>query len=339
MDNKLIDIIIPAYNAHSTIMKTLSSIACQTMSDKCKITIVNDAGENYREIVNYFSKQLDIEEIGYSINGGPGVARQYGIDNTNCPFIMFADADDTLNGSVAIELFLGTMKKYPKCKLVISDFVEQFYRAGETEVVIQPYTKNMIWVFGKLYSREFIQKNNIRFNNTRSNEDVGFNMLFELCLPNIDEEEVVYLPERLYCWQYNKNSITRLNNAEYTYNGNMPGYVENCIYAIRLAEKINPFNEKINDKKVDIMTNLYFLYTHISTMSEEHKKQNAKACVRYYNEIFKEISDKFKEGELKAKFIKSCDEKISMLLGVYPEMTFSQFYTAIRSAPYEPENN
>ena len=55
MDNKLIDIIIPAYNAHKTIVKTLSSIACQTVVDKCKVTIVNDAGYNYADIVESFN--------------------------------------------------------------------------------------------------------------------------------------------------------------------------------------------------------------------------------------------------------------------------------------------
>lgn len=34
MEKRLIDIIIPAYNAHNTLSKALSSIAMQTMSNK-----------------------------------------------------------------------------------------------------------------------------------------------------------------------------------------------------------------------------------------------------------------------------------------------------------------
>ena len=43
---KQIDIIIPAYNAHNTIDKALASIACQNISDKIKVTIVNDCSPN-----------------------------------------------------------------------------------------------------------------------------------------------------------------------------------------------------------------------------------------------------------------------------------------------------
>lgn len=38
----MIDVIIPAYNSHSTIIRTLSSIAMQLNRDELKVTIVND---------------------------------------------------------------------------------------------------------------------------------------------------------------------------------------------------------------------------------------------------------------------------------------------------------
>ena len=58
-----IDIIIPAYNAHDTLNKTLMSIAIQTYKDY-KVTIVNDCSVNdYKDLVKHYSKYFNIEEI------------------------------------------------------------------------------------------------------------------------------------------------------------------------------------------------------------------------------------------------------------------------------------
>lgn len=334
--NKSIDIIIPAYNAHKTIIKTLGSILSQTVIDKCKVTIVNDCGNNYNDIVKSFSQYIDINEITMPENGGPGVARQVGIDNTSCSYITFIDADDTLYGAIALEILLGTMQMYGHCNLAMGNFVEQTY---QPLLVMVPSPKNMVWIFGKMYKREYLEKNNIRFNETRSNEDAGFNLLFDLCLPNEFEDEVVELNEILYCWHFNENSITRINGNEYSYNQNLPGYVDNMIYAIKGAEARNPENSKINDKKIDVMVNLYFLYCKLATINPEFKVHYLKQCVRYYNEVLKEYEDTLPIQELGEKLSASSDKRIGLLKGVIQELTLFQFLNAIRGAKYEREAN
>lgn len=67
----MIDVIIPAYNAHSTIVRTLSSIAMQLNRNELKVTIVNDGGEGYEDLVNLFKPILDVQEISYKENRGP----------------------------------------------------------------------------------------------------------------------------------------------------------------------------------------------------------------------------------------------------------------------------
>lgn len=58
----MIDIIIPAYNAHKTIGQTIDSIVGQTYKDKIKITIVNDKSEkNYKEFIDKYSPIIEIE--------------------------------------------------------------------------------------------------------------------------------------------------------------------------------------------------------------------------------------------------------------------------------------
>ena len=50
----MIDVIIPAYNSHDTIIRTLSSIAMQLNKNELKVTIVNDGGKDYSDIVKTF---------------------------------------------------------------------------------------------------------------------------------------------------------------------------------------------------------------------------------------------------------------------------------------------
>lgn len=91
----MIDVIIPAYNSQDTIIKTLSSIAMQLNKNELVVTIVNDGGKDYKDIVETFSKIINVKEIGYEVNRGPGYARQYGVEHTKEDFITFIDADDT----------------------------------------------------------------------------------------------------------------------------------------------------------------------------------------------------------------------------------------------------
>lgn len=111
MKNK-IDIIIPAYKAQKTILRTLSSIAEQTILPDLTVTIVNDCcpNGNYSEFVNLFKPYMNIREIQLPENGGPGVARQYGIDNTNNEFFTCIDADDTFCGATALEILREGIK-------------------------------------------------------------------------------------------------------------------------------------------------------------------------------------------------------------------------------------
>jgi glycosyltransferase involved in cell wall biosynthesis len=104
--NKNIDVIIPAYNVPDNVLfRCLASIACQDIVSELKITIVDDAStkQNYEIVANNFKSIMDIDILRYETNGGPGVARQYGIDHTSNGYLTFIDADDTFNGAFALK--------------------------------------------------------------------------------------------------------------------------------------------------------------------------------------------------------------------------------------------
>ena len=298
--NNLIDVIIPAYNVPDNILfRCLASIACQDIVSDLEVTIVDDASteQNYAEVAKHFEDILKINILRYDINGGPGVARQYGIDHTSNGYMTFIDADDTFNGAFALKALRNSIEMnngmYIMSVGVFDEVHEANLQPGDGPVLM-PHERDLIWMFGKMYKRSFIDRYNIRFHETsRANEDNGFNTLIRLCCS--DQEQINFIPAHVYYWHENLNSITRANDCQYSYGGSIRdsfyGFVENMIYAIKEAKKRRPYNGFINMWAVNCMLNIYEYYIECYARAQEHAENNFKWCKRYYNEIYKDLEN------------------------------------------------
>lgn len=94
---ELISIVIPAYNAEDTLNKSLRSILNQSYT-YFEVILVNDGStDNTLEICEQ-AMQNDHRIVLYSKkNGGANKAREYGVNKAKGTYILFVDADDTLN--------------------------------------------------------------------------------------------------------------------------------------------------------------------------------------------------------------------------------------------------
>ena len=83
----MLNVTIPYYNSASTLPKTLDPLIAQT-SQKFLVTIIDDGTKDdaIKDIVEEYSKRLRITCIRSLENGGPGYARQIGIDNCPCEY-------------------------------------------------------------------------------------------------------------------------------------------------------------------------------------------------------------------------------------------------------------
>ena len=296
--NTNIDVIIPAYNVADEILyRCLASIACQENVKDLKVTIVDDAStkQNYKNVIKFFESILDIELLRYEVNGGPGVARQYGLDHSSNGYVTFIDADDTFNGAFALKALKNGIEMnngiYSMCVGVFDEIHETDIPTGQGPLVMA-HEQDMVWMFGKLYRRSFIDKYNIRFHETsRANEDNGFNTICRL-LSN-EQEQINFITAHVYYWHENLNSITRINDCQYSFGSSerdsFYGYVENMIYAIKEARKRAPYNGNITMWAVSCMLNIYEYYIECVGRAPEHAAGNFKWCRRYYDEIFKEV--------------------------------------------------
>lgn len=295
-----IDVIIPAYNVPDDILfRCLASIACQDIRRDIDVTIVDDASttQNYISVAEKFMPELMITILRCESNGGPGVARQYGLDHTCCEYVTFIDADDTFNGAFALRA-LRTGLEYNNNQYQMSvgvfDEIHDMGPMGDEGPVLLDHERDMVWMFGKMYRRSFIDKHKIHFHPTsRANEDNGFNTLFRLCCN--EQEDILYIPTHVYYWHENFNSITRINNCQYSYGSSKRdsfyGYVENMIFAIQEARKRNPYNGMITMWAVSCLLNLYEYYIECCGRAPEHADANLNWCKLYYTEIYAQLED------------------------------------------------
>jgi teichuronic acid biosynthesis glycosyltransferase TuaG len=91
----MVSIIIPCFNAQTTIQNVLLSVIKQTYTNYEIIVIDDGSRDKTKEFVEYFfqDKQVIYQYI-YQKNSGPSAARNNGIKNAKGEFIAFLDADD-----------------------------------------------------------------------------------------------------------------------------------------------------------------------------------------------------------------------------------------------------
>ena len=330
-----IDIIIPAYKAQKTIIRTLASIATQTIVDKLDVTIVNDADGDYKEAVATFGKFFNLREIKLEKNSGPGVARQYGIDNTKNEFFTCIDADDTFASAIALETMLNGISVGENIKVLSAGFMQ----LGEDLKHLVPHMNDMVWMFGKLYRRDWIERNKIRFNATRANEDTGFNTWVKLLCDN-PNEQIRYVSDIVYFWHNNPNSITRINDGQYAYDQCFCGWADNMINAIQHVKKARPFSGSVAQQIVSVMINLYYYFIETIARKPVFKEQNWEYIKKFYHACYKRIEDDISDEAFSELFsIASMEKhKSGSLIGIIPEIGIKEFMKKLHDETYNEDD-
>ena len=327
-NHKKIDIIIPAYKAHDTLPRTLASIASQTIVDQCTVYVCNDAdGIGYRDIVAQFEGLMDIRELTLPVNGGCGVARQYGIDHSHAPFWICQDADDTFASAFSLYILLKYMEANDKNVMISGAFAEEIVTdKGEMQFVM--HQNDTVWMHGKIYRRAFMDKYGIRFNSTRSNEDNGLNTCVRL-IAN-ENEKIVFIPDVVHYWHFKADSITRVNNHEYTYNQSFIGYADNMTWAIEKLRTVSPMNKAADVLAINTMAELYIYYMQTVYRDPRFRLQNFNRCVKYFDEIYFAFADKLPKQIQESYIAQIFKMRAPAMDGIIPHVTIWQFIEQLK---------
>jgi glycosyltransferase involved in cell wall biosynthesis len=337
----MIDVIIPAYNAHSTLERCLLSIANQTIADKVQVIVVDDKSPDggYKDIIAKYSHLLKIKEVSMEVNGGPGTARRVGVDNSNNPYMTFIDADDIFLDAFFFEGTLQYMEQTPHCVMVSAAFFEQ----GEKKQ-LTPHIEDMVWVFGKVYRRICWQRKGINFSDLRSNEDLELNTKIRLTLnkspDNQQDEHVFFIKDKfVYLWQFKEDSITRKEDDqgkpfEYSFNTGLVGAID----AKLSAYTFNGIHKESAEKEIVLQIPSLFDQIHSILHERPDRKDFLEnvftKMVEFWNKLGKEVWIKVPEHEKAIIFNRRKNEREEHIM---PKFTFPDFIKMLDEGKFDYE--
>lgn len=191
MNRKIeISIIIPAFNAEKYIEKCIKSALNQTFKN-IEIIVVDDGStDRTPQICDDIAVIYNNVKVYHIPNSGVAAARNLGIEKTSGDYIQFIDSDDTIAPSLTEQLYINMINHKADISLcgfyLLSNDTAQIIKPKRGKEDIKRFTNTMeYWLISpvigspcnKLFSREIIEANNIRFPNGISfAEDYIFNI-------------------------------------------------------------------------------------------------------------------------------------------------------------------
>ncbi len=167
MDSKkdlLFSIIIPVYQAQSTLRDCVSSCLSQKYVDahEPEVILIDDGStDGSAQLCDQLAAEDDRIVVRHTANSGVSHARNIGIELARGRFIVFVDSDDTVSG-----VFLSNMIKYADEETLLVDETKS-YESG-SKVNGFTYIENSVLnenthVWGKLFDRGALNEGKIRF--------------------------------------------------------------------------------------------------------------------------------------------------------------------------------
>lgn len=261
-----LSIIIPAYNCADTLENAVASAA---FYEDTEIIIVDDGStDNTPELINSLTEKYTNVKCIRQTNSGPAKARNSGIDATVGKYIMFIDSDDTFEPD-AIKNILSEIKD--GTDMLIFGFRQNFCGRAEDKIyslnspfTVDEYYKNNLLnqVWNKVFSREFLNRYNIRFRDYRYGEDRIFNAEILTHGPN-----VMTIPNVLYNYNIDK-SVSLIS-------GYIPEKFDSCkiihSYFSQLCENRSVSNYMFLKNVLSCMTVLFADNCKLSQMEKKQK--------------------------------------------------------------------
>ena len=171
-----VSVIIPIYNVREYLEKAITSVVNQTFKELEIICVNNGASEEEALIINKFaSEDSRIKVITFEQNQGYGKAVNAGIESASGEYIAILESDDYINNNAFEELYLKA--KEFNVDIIKSNYIALDGLFNKKGVDGASIPQNKIFtllenaellskhpsIWSCLYSREFLQRKNIKF--------------------------------------------------------------------------------------------------------------------------------------------------------------------------------
>ena len=208
-------IIIPHKNTPKYLQRCLDSIPER---DDIQVIVVDDNSDNL-DTINFPGLNKKNTEVYFTKEGkGAGYARNIGLSYAKGKWLLFADADDFFNSDFitiinkyletdndiiyfsATSINLDTGKKSDRNKKLVKS-LNEYVNSIEKNRDILTFKNWEPWC--KMFNHDFIQKNNLRFEEIKVGEDALF-----VINAGMLADKICVDTSSIYCVTYNKKSLS-----------------------------------------------------------------------------------------------------------------------------------
>ena len=285
MRKPLVSVLVPIYNVEQYLGDCLDSLSNQTMQD-IEILLLNDGStDGSRQIAEEYCYKDDRVSLTSQENRGPGYARNYLLSKAQGEYVFFVDSDDYIDSNT-VELLYKNSKLLNTDILVFNgraffdynDHIEyekkKYFNLNKmdegvilTGLEFTQYTNGMIKsACIKLFNRDFLLKNSIKFPEYILGEDVEF-----FYKSMIHAKRVSYIDHVGYYRRYRANSIMTEKNIN-----NIKDRINGFSRITALVEQIN------EDDFKRIISNQLTMYAFgLWVMSMNRTKNNERNILAY----------------------------------------------------------
>lgn len=218
----MVSVIVPVYQAEKYLEKCINSILNQTYEDLELILIDDGSTDRCLDIIREFQKSDKRIRYFWQENSGVSVARNKGIEISKGDYILFVDADDTIDIEM-LEYMMDKVVRYDT-EIVLCGFDYIYSDEIVTEIpeleegrIKNTEIKKYFWklydqgilhnIGTKLYSKSLLDREKIQFEEKKQvYEDILF------CLDALRRAKQVYICQKSfykYMIQINPTSVQK----------------------------------------------------------------------------------------------------------------------------------
>lgn len=227
-----LSIVIPIYNPEDKIITSLHRFILNNNNKNIEFIVVNDGSEiSYKKKIDELTINSSVKVV-IQANGGPGLARNKGIDNAIGEYIWFMDDDDDASDDFVDNILLAINDKPD---LIITNFMvsesgklngQEFDKLkfkdsleGYENILLTDHNSKFGngFLWNKIYKRSLINLFLIKFSTVRFKEDLLFNLQYCKYVKSI-----IYQKDIFYIYNihdngnsYSKYRKERLDNVFY----------------------------------------------------------------------------------------------------------------------------
>lgn len=219
-NNYDISVIVPVYNSEPVLAQGLGNLLNQTKQN-IQVILINDASTDgslriMNDARNAFGERVVV--IDQPVNGGPGVARNAGLDAAEGGYIGFMDSDDLIDPTMYEKL-------YTLAKQNDADIVDCAYFRDSTQKASIHFSKELCGELDskkragliscggyncmKIFRRSMLMENDFRFRPVYALEDTDFLVKAIICAKKVSSTE-----EILYRYRDTEGSLSKEQQLE-----------------------------------------------------------------------------------------------------------------------------